>query len=67
MEVFIHHIYEYEKGIRNLILHTLSKEKLEIAVNKLKTKNIDFIFYKLKNDRFNIFFGDSACINVIKK
>lgn len=31
MEVFIHHIYEYQKGIRNLILHTTEKEKIKIA------------------------------------
>ncbi len=31
MEVLVHHIYEYEKGLRNLILHTTSKNlKLEI-------------------------------------
>ena len=32
MEVLVHHIYEYEKGLRNLILHTTSatnREKIE--------------------------------------
>ena len=32
MDVLVHHIYEYEKGLRNLILHTTSKalkEKIE--------------------------------------
>jgi hypothetical protein len=26
MKVFLHHIYEYEKGLRNLILHTMRIE-----------------------------------------
>ena len=44
MEVFIHHIYEYQKGIRNLILHTTEKENIEFIQNKLNAENISFIY-----------------------
>ncbi|WP_448821015.1 DUF2023 family protein [Cetobacterium sp.] len=67
MEVFIHHIYEFEKGIRNLILHTISEDLLSFVENKLETKKIAYKIYKLKNGRYNVFFGDESCINVIKK
>ena len=47
MEVFIHHIYEYQKGIRNLILHTTEKNNIEIIKEKLSAENIDYIIYPL--------------------
>lgn len=67
MQVFIHHIYEFEKGIRNLILHTISEDLLTFVEDRLNTKNIAYKIYKIKNGRYNIFFGDESCINVIKK
>ena len=39
MEVFIHHIYEYQKGIRNLILHTTEKENIDFIKNGSVTTN----------------------------
>lgn len=67
MEVFIHHIYEFEKGIRNLILHTIPEDLLVFVENRLTAKDIAYKIYKLKNGRYNVFFGDSSCIEVIKK
>ncbi|MGL5050217.1 MAG: DUF2023 family protein [Cetobacterium sp.] len=66
MQVFIHHIYEFEKGIRNLILHTISEDLLAFVKERLTSKNIAYKIYKIKNGRYNIFFGDESCINVIK-
>ena len=46
MEVFIHHIYEYEKGLRSLILHTTSatnREKIEAKLKKNIDNTINFI------------------------
>ncbi|MGL4868261.1 MAG: DUF2023 family protein [Cetobacterium sp.] len=67
MQVFVHHIYEYEKGIRNLILHTISEDLLTFVQNRLNSKNISYQIDKIKNGRYNVFFGDESCINVIKK
>ncbi len=66
MEVFIHHIYEYQKGIRNLILHTTDKKNIEIIKEKLNFENIDYIIYPLGKQRINVFFGAKECIEVIK-
>lgn len=67
MEVFLHHIYEFEKGIRNLILHTISEDILSNVKIKLNLKHIPYQIYKLKNGRYNIFFGDSSCVDVIRQ
>ncbi|MDU1911204.1 MULTISPECIES: DUF2023 family protein [Fusobacterium] len=66
MEVFIHHIYEYQKGIRNLILHTTDKKNIEIIKEKLNSENIDYIIYPLGKQRINVFFGAKECVEVIK-
>ena len=66
MEVFIHHIYEYQKGIRNLILHTTDKSNIEIIKEKLNAENIDYIIYPLGKQRINVFFGAKECVEVIK-
>jgi hypothetical protein len=67
MQVFVHHIYEYEKGLRNLVLHTTSKNNLAMIVMKLGNRKIDYKIYETKNEKLNIFFGAKECVEVIKK
>ncbi len=66
MEVFVHHIYEYEKGSRNLVLHTAEKDNLKMIMNKLKNRKINYEIYEIEGDRINIFFGAQECIEVIR-
>lgn len=66
MKVFNHHIYEYEKGLRNLILHTMHIENLSAAVDTLERRNISFHIQKVHNTKVNVFFGDEECISVVK-
>lgn len=66
MEVFVHHIYEYEKGIRNLVLHTTSIENEGEVKRKLRARNIAHKIYRLKNGNINIFFGAKECIDVVE-
>ena len=65
MKVFIHHIYEYEKGVRNLILHTMMKKYKNTVEKKLKKKNISYLIRELNNGTFNVFFGDDYCIKLL--
>ena len=66
MEVLIHHIYEYEKGLRNLILHTTHKSNKYKIEEKLKVKEIPYIIQEIGRDNINVFFGNENCINVLK-
>jgi len=66
MEVLIHHIYEYEKGLRNLILHTSPANLKERIEYKLKTKEIPYVIHEIPGDKINIYFGDNYCIDIIK-
>ncbi len=67
MKVFSHHVYEYCKGIRNLVLHTLSTDDVEKAVARLVDAGIDHVVYPIKNGRSNLFFGADECVSVIRK
>lgn len=67
MKVFVHHIYEYEKGLRNLVLHTTSKDNLDMIKMKLGKRKINYEIYEIKNNNLNIFFGAEKCVKVIKK
>ncbi len=65
MRVFNHHIYEYRKGLRNLILHTISSEFRDKIEQKLNKYEIAYVIYPLKNGNINVFFGATECVNVI--
>lgn len=66
MKVFCHHIYEYSKGLRSLILHTVSSEFLGKIRYKLDKSGIDYQIYMLKNGNMNVFFGKKECVDVIR-
>ncbi|HPM03011.1 MAG: DUF2023 family protein [Candidatus Cloacimonetes bacterium] len=65
MQVLIHHIYEYQKGIRNLILHTLNHKYRFIAEQKLKSHQIPYLIREIDETKFNVFFGNQHCIDAI--
>ena len=66
MKVLVHHIYEYKKGLRNLVLHTLPAEYRSAAESKLTAYDIDFIVHDIDSRKINIFFGADECVNVIR-
>lgn len=67
MRVFNHHIYEYLKGLRNMILHTTDISNYDIAITKLIKNNIDYVIYQIDNNKIYIFFGNHNCVEIIKK
>ncbi|MDZ8118157.1 DUF2023 family protein [Pontiella agarivorans] len=67
MQVFGHHVYEYRKGLRNLVLHTVHIDELEAAIHRLDIADIEYQTYPVKNtDRVNIFFGARDSVEVIR-
>lgn len=67
MRVFVHYLYEYKKGLRNLALYTGNTEEKEAIEKKLKKGNIDYYIQKNNDVRMNVFFGDNVCIKMIKQ
>jgi len=65
--VFLHHVYEYKKGLRNLILHTTSWTNEPKIQERLGREQIAYVIYPLGKNKINVFFGEPICIEVIKQ
>lgn len=67
MQVFYHLVYEYQKGLRDLCLHTAPKDQEEKIKRALTNQNIDYLLCPIQNDKINVFFGMPACLEIIKQ
>ena len=66
MDVFTHHIYEYEKGLRNLVLYTAKTDEIDYIESKLQKREISYVINKVNGDKANVYFGNPTCIEVVK-
>lgn len=66
MKVLINHIYEYKKGVRNMVLFTFNSKYADYAVGRLRRDNISYIVQPVGNERMNLFFGKSECLDAIR-
>lgn len=67
LRVFNHHIYEYKKGIRSLILTTEKSKHRQSIEEKLQKNEIPYIIHEHRNkELINVFFGEEPCIAVIR-
>lgn len=64
--VLNHHLYEYKKGLRRLILHTIPKTEIAETVNRFKKHDIPYYITSAGQINTNIFFGDKVCVDIIK-
>ncbi|MFA8437224.1 MAG: DUF2023 family protein [Marinifilaceae bacterium] len=65
MQVFVHHLYEYKKGLRNLILHTTKRQNEARIVAKLESDGIRYLIQSVGSDKINVFFGADNCVDVV--
>jgi len=65
MDVFNHHIYEYKRGIRNLILHTTKQSNQPLIEQRLTDEHIAYIIRKVNRTKINVFFGHRHCIELL--
>lgn len=66
MQVLGHHIYEYVKGLRHLVLHTMHESDRAFAERKLSHYDVDYIVVPVTDKKINIFFGKKECIDVVR-
>ena len=67
MKVFNHHLYEYKKGLRNLVLHTCCRDIGYDIICKLEHHNVEYLIYPLGKNRINVFFGNTACLEIVRR
>ena len=42
VRIFLNHIYEFKKGVRNMVLYTMNREYTEFAIRRLENQNISY-------------------------
>ena len=66
LRVFYHHIYEYKKGVRKLILTTEKAIYKDEIAKRLEKENIAYKIDEIGGKNVNVYFGDEACVEVVK-
>ena len=66
-ELFAHHLYELDKGLRHLVLHTAPIEVVDAMIRKLRRNDVPFHIQELSCGKINLFFGEKECVETIKK
>lgn len=66
MQILIHHVYEYNKGLRSLVLHTMHSSEREKTENLLQRKGISYFLQTVNENKINVFFGKQECIQIVK-
>lgn len=66
MKVLMNHIYEYEKGVRPMVLYTFNKRYADYAVKRLANHNISYVIQPAGTDSLNLYFGSPECMDAIR-
>ncbi len=66
MNVLSHLIYEYHKKLRNLALYTFPASLKKQVESKLRNKHIDYVLQEVSPDKYNVFFGETPCVDIIR-
>lgn len=66
MKVLMNHIYEYKKGVRQMVLFTFNKKYEQFAITRLEHQRIRYFIQPVGNDRLNLYFGKPECLEAIR-
>lgn len=66
MKVLMNHIYEFKKGVRQMVLFTFNKKYEQYALDRLEHQGIPYLVQPVGNDRLNLFFGKQQCLDAIR-
>lgn len=66
MKVLMNHIYEFKKGVRQMVLFTFNKKYEQYALERLEHQGIPYLVQPVGNDRLNLFFGKQQCLDAIR-
>lgn len=67
LQLFMNCIYEYKKGIRSMVLLTMSSRHREFATRRLESNGIGYEIQTVSPEKMNLFFGREECMEVIRK
>lgn len=66
VRIFLNHIYEFKKGVRNMVLYTVNKKHEDYITHRLTNQDICYMKQEVTDKKVNIFFGKPECIAAIQ-
>lgn len=66
MELFSNLVYEYKKGVRDLVLFTCTKSQAIEYLNYLNKLRIKYLVVTVGGGKINLFFGNNKCLQILK-
>lgn len=65
LRVLFNHIYEYKKGVRNLVLYTFARKYEKDVIKRLENQQIPHLKQDINDRTINLFFGRPECLELI--
>jgi len=62
LKMLLHHIYEFQKGVRRLVLCTICPTCARLMAERLQARRIDYLVQPVTADKVNLYFGHRACL-----
>ena len=66
IRIFLNHIYEFKKGVRNMVLYTMNRKHEQFAINRLESQGISYMIQEVGENKMNLFFGKSECMETMR-
>ena len=67
LKPFSNYLYEYKKGVRNMVLYTMNRKHESAVTTRLRNQKIDYHVQYIGETKINLFFGKLECIEAITK
>lgn len=65
--ILCHHIYEYRKGLRSLVLHTMGIDERDQVECFLERRGIAYCIREVGDTKINVFFGKPDCVEIVRQ
>lgn len=66
LKVFLNHVYEFKKGVRQMVLYTVNRKFEEFVTARLRSQKIEYLVQPIDKHKINLFFGRPECIHAIR-
>ncbi len=66
MKVLMNHIYEYQKGVRRMVLFTFNQKYEPAVVDRMQRLRLPFLLQPVGNGCLNLYFGRRECLDAVR-
>ena len=66
IKVLMNHIYELQKGVRQMVLFTCDKRYGDQTIERLESQGIPYVLQPAGQKNLNVYFGRRECLEAIR-